>query len=95
MLHKKQRNPIIIGLVMYNYDLPSCTDIFNVIMHADDTTLLCYINGNPVDEHLLNIELSKITDCLSANKLSLNVNKTKMQSTILQCKEYDSHVLFI
>ena len=25
-------------------DLPSCTDIFNMIMYADDTTLFCDIN---------------------------------------------------
>ena len=62
---------------VYINDLPTCTDIFNMIMYADDTTLICDINGNPADEHLLNMELCKITDWLSANKLSLNVNKTK------------------
>ena len=62
---------------VYINDLPTCTDIFNMIMYADDTTLFCDINGNPADEHLLNMELCKITDWLSANKLSLNVNKTK------------------
>ena len=46
-------------------------------MYADDTTLFCDINGNPADEHVLNTELCKITHWLSANKLSLNVNKTK------------------
>ena len=48
-----------------------------MIMYADDTTLFCDINGNPAKEHLLNMELCKITDWLSANKLSLNVNITK------------------
>ena len=62
---------------VYINDLPSCTDKFNMIMYADDTTLFCDINGNPADEHVLNTELCKITDWLSANKLSLNVNKTK------------------
>ena len=52
-------------------------------MYADDTTLFCDINGNPADEHVLNTELCKITDWLSANKLSLNVNKTK-------CMVFDS-----
>ena len=42
----------------------------------DDPTLVCDINGNPADEQLLNTKLYKITDWLSANKLSLNVNKT-------------------
>ena len=62
---------------VYINDLPLCTDKFNMIMYADDTTLFCDINGNPADEHVLNTELCKITDWLSANKLSLNVNKTK------------------
>ena len=62
---------------VYINDLTSCTDIFNMIMYADDTTLFCDINGNPADEHVLNMELCKITHWLSANKLSLNVNKTK------------------
>ena len=48
-----------------------------MIMYADDTTLFCDINRNSADEHLLNVELCKITDWLSANKLSLNVTKTK------------------
>ena len=60
---------------VYINDLPTC--IFNMIMYADDTTRFCDINGNPADEHLLNMELYKITDWLSANKLSLNDNKTK------------------
>ena len=49
-----------------------------MIMYADDTTLFCDINGNPADEHVLNTELCKITHWLSANKLPLNVNKTKL-----------------
>ena len=46
-------------------------------MYADDTTLFCDINSIPDVEHSLNAELSKITDWLAANKLSLNANKTK------------------
>ena len=46
---------------VYINDLPSCTDIFNMIMYADDTTLFCDINGNPSAEHVLNTELCKIT----------------------------------
>ena len=41
---------------VYINNLPSCTDIFNMIMHADDTTLFCDINGNPADKHVLNTE---------------------------------------
>ena len=49
-----------------------------MIMYADDTshtTLFCNINGNPADEHLLNTGFCKITDWLSANKLSLKLIK--------------------
>ena len=58
-------------------DLPLCTDMFNIIMYADDTTLFCDINSIPDVEHPLNAELSKISDWLADNKLSLNANKTK------------------
>ena len=62
---------------VYINDLPLCTDMFNMIMYADDTTLFCDINNIPDVEHSLNAELSKITDWLASNKLSLDANKTK------------------
>ena len=46
-------------------------------MYADDTKLFCDINWDPGDDHVLNTELCKSTGWLSANKLSLNINKTK------------------
>ena len=49
-----------------------------MIMYADDTTLYCDIHGVPNIQHLLNAELSKISDWLAANKLSLNVSKAKL-----------------
>ena len=61
---------------VYINDLPLCTDMCNMIMYADDTTHFCDINSIPDVEHSLNAELSEITDCLAANKLSLNANKT-------------------
>ena len=45
-------------------------------LRADDTMLYCNVN-NFVTDDLLNYELSNICDCLGANKLSLNVLKTK------------------
>ena len=47
-----------------------------MLMYADDTTLYCNEN-NEVTDDLLNYELSKICDWLGANKLALNVSKTK------------------
>ena len=46
-------------------------------MYADDTTLYCDIKDVPNYENVLNVELCKITNWLAANKLSLNVGKTK------------------
>ena len=51
-------------------------NIFTMLMYADDTTLYCNVN-NDVTDDLLNYELSKICDWLGANKLALNVSKTK------------------
>ena len=62
---------------IYINDLPSCSDMFKMIMYADDTNLLCDFSNDHDIETLLNNELCKITDWLQANKLSLNVNKTK------------------
>ena len=45
-------------------------------MYVDDTTLFCNMNNN-VDEHVINNELCKISEWLGANKLSLNISKTK------------------
>ena len=67
-------------LLVYINDSPLCTDMFNMIMYADDTTLFCEVTStvySPDVEHSLNAELSIITDWLAANKLSLNANKTK------------------
>ena len=48
-----------------------------MIMGSDDTTLYCDIKDLPNYENVLNAELCKITNWLAANKLSLNVGKTK------------------
>ena len=45
-------------------------------MYADDTTLYCNISQD-MGEELINAELSKLWEWLGANKLSLNVTKTK------------------
>ena len=47
-----------------------------MLMYADDTTLYCNIDQN-VSEEVINNELSKVSQWLAANKLSINVTKTK------------------
>ena len=58
------------------YDLPLVSNIFKMLMYADDTTLYCNIDQN-VDEDTINNELANIWKWLIANKLSLNTTKTK------------------
>ena len=49
-------------------------------MYADDTTLYCdLIPGTPNFVNIINTEFSKVSKWLSANRLSLNVNKTKLR----------------
>ena len=74
-----QSNGLIltINFSIYINDLPTSTTLFNMIMYADDTTLYCDIKDVPTYENVLNVELCKITNWLAANKLSLNVDKTK------------------
>ena len=63
--------------LIYINDLPLVSQDFNMLMYADDTTLYCNLN-NDVNERKINIELDKIYDWLSSNKLSLNKGKTKI-----------------
>ena len=72
---------------IYINDLPTSTTLFNMIMYADDTTLYCDIKDVPNYENVLNVELCKITNWLAANKLSLNVGKTKFMGFSLRQEE--------
>ena len=47
-----------------------------MLMYADDTTLFCNMTDT-ITVDVINEELSKICDWLGANKLSLNIVKTK------------------
>ena len=65
--------------IIYINDLPHASKLFDFLMYADDTTLCCCIDnidGND-KENVLNNELQHVNKWLTANKLSLNVNKTK------------------
>ena len=62
--------------LIYINDLPLVSNVFDMLMYADDTTLYCNINQN-IKEEFINAELTKLLEWLGANKLSLNVAKTK------------------
>ena len=62
--------------LIYINDLPLVSNIFDMIMYADDTTLYCNLNET-LSDVVINNELNKISEWLSSNKLSLNIKKTK------------------
>ena len=64
--------------LIYINDLPLVSHIFDihVLMYAGDSALYCSFNQT-ITAETINRELIKISQCLGANKLSLNVAKTK------------------
>ena len=78
----------------------SCaSDIFTSILYADDTTLnstLCAFDVKKCStEHLINLELSKVSTWLKLNKLSLNVKKTKYMIFSMPQKQFHTPTLKI
>jgi hypothetical protein len=68
--------------IIYMNDIATATKSLYSILYADDTTLGTTICKFPANSYIevatnINLELAKIFDWLSVNKLSLNVLKTK------------------
>ena len=53
------------------------SELFKLINFADDTTLITNLNNEDTRNESLNYELTNFHNWLKANKLSLNINKTK------------------
>ena len=62
---------------LYINDLISCNLFSKPRMYADDTTLTTSAEDPNVLEHKMNYDMNLIQSWLSANKLTLNVKKTK------------------
>ena len=62
---------------IYINDLPSCNLLSKPRMHTDDTTLTTSVEDPCVLEHKMDYDMNLIQSWLSANKLTLNVKKTK------------------
>ena len=68
--------------VIYMNDINKVSNIFKAILYADDTSLNSTLSlfSNPQNNRLsenINLELDKISAWMRANKLSLNISKTK------------------
>ena len=84
--------------ILYINDLHKVSSSFDFILYADDSTLkstLCVFNdnlNNTIITDKINKELDKIQKWLTANKLSLNVDKTKMMVFHNKQKKIEDHI---
>ena len=62
--------------LLYINDISESSDILKFYLFADDTTVFYCDKTNPGTQELLDRELAKVSDWLSANKLNLNVKKS-------------------
>ena len=62
--------------LLYINDISESSKVLKFFLFADDTTVYYADKYNKNTEQLLNTELAKVSDWLSANKLSLNVKKS-------------------
>ena len=63
--------------IIYINDLPKCVPLLKVILFADDTSCLYRARDETELFSTLNWQLQKLADFFLANKLSLNVRKTR------------------
>ena len=79
--------------IIYVNDFSQCSNTFDFIMYADDTTLSSTVNSfsdnNFSVDTLINEELSKVIEWLKINKLSLNKNKSKYMIFHMPKKEIE------
>ena len=89
--HGSILGPIL--FIIYVNDLPQCSNKFDFIMYADDTTLsstigsFSDINSNTNADSLINAEICKVIEWLKLNKLSLNKTKSKYMTFHMPKKE--------
>ena len=74
--------------LLYINDISESSNILKFFLFADDTTVFYSDQTNDDTENILNRELSKVSDWLAANKLSLNVKKSNfLHFHHLKCKK--------
>ena len=65
--------------IIYINDISNASTFFKVILYADDSTLITTLDMSDISSFNVNInyELSKISNWLNLNMLSINVSKSK------------------
>ena len=61
--------------LIYINDIAQSSNILNFILFVDDTNALLASNDIMTFEQALNTEISKVSNWLIANKLSINIKK--------------------
>ena len=64
--------------LIYINDIVNSSKLFNFTLFADDTSLYYSCKNTTYLENIINCELGNISNWLSANRLSLNVAKSKL-----------------
>ena len=81
--------------LIYINDISSCSHLLSFILFADDTNL--FLSHHEIESliRIMNEELKKVALWLTANKLSLNVNKTHLMifKTRKKRLSYNAHVV--
>ena len=63
--------------LLYINDIQNCSKLISIILFADDTNILYSHSCLKTLNDIIQIEMNKISDWLSVNKLSINTTKTK------------------
>ena len=66
--------------LIYINDINNSTNAFDFRLFADDTNLFQYIICNTINLAHINTDFQRVCEWCSANKLTLNVNKTKFMT---------------
>ena len=64
--------------LIYINDIANICNIFTVYLFADDASLFCYHKNQSELEKIINLNLMELSKWLTANKLSLNIKKSKI-----------------
>ena len=79
--------------LIYINDIPNSSNVFSFHLFADDTSILCEHKNLKKLQDMVNIELSKLSQWLKTNRLSLNVKNTNF--VIFKSRQKKYHLYHI